>query len=166
MPSVLTPYWKPIRRYVAATCGIHWKAVTLDTRSKNHVTECVVVDLYSLHERPIVCCNAGKYLFAQALQIYRSLVVSFQINLVIHIFTCHLNAVCFKRKRDGLGDYNAVTKILLEKQVCGWMLLDAFALNIDFVGWCQDFLERFNVFGWLVSNVYKISKMLKTSQIQ
>lgn len=77
MPSVLTPYWKPIRRYVAATCGIHWKAVTLDTHSKSGVTECVVMDPYSPRERPIVCLNAGKYLSAQGLQIYRSMVVSF-----------------------------------------------------------------------------------------
>lgn len=61
---------------MAATCGIHWKAVTLDIHSKSAVTECVVMDLYSLHESPIVCLNAGKYLSAQALQIYPSIILN------------------------------------------------------------------------------------------
>lgn len=83
---------------MAAACGIRWKAVTPDVHSESGVTECVVVDLYSRHERPIVSPNAGKYLSAKALQMYRSPVVSFQINYVINLFTCHLNAVCIKNK--------------------------------------------------------------------
>lgn len=33
LPLGLSPLWNRIRRYMVATCGIHWKTVTLDIRT-------------------------------------------------------------------------------------------------------------------------------------
>lgn len=132
------------------------------------------MDLYSLHERTIVCLNAGKYLSAQALQIYRSMVVSFSTNLVINIFNLTYSLVIqtqceLKTKHDGVGDYNGVymlliAQILLQKWRSQWLI--AFCFELTVISWADVklFLKNLMCLADFPVMFIKYQKMSKTPQ--